>query len=428
MTTAEPTPAPARSFERSSALAARAARVIPNGVFGHRRTFAFAAGVLRTIPDAYPHFIDHAEGCRVHDVDGHEYVDYLCGYGPMIVGYANRAVDAAAAAERVRGDCYDFPTDTSVRLAERLVAMHAGTAWAALSLNGTDAVTTAVVIARAATGRDVIAMADGAFHGNHTWASGGPGWSAADHHQTRTVPWGDAEALAVALRAEPVAAVVLCPYEQLVGADNTMPPPGYWAAVRDACTETGTPLIIDDIRSGFRVDPAGTCAHFGIHPDLLVLSKAMANGYPIAAVLGTEDLRDAASTVFVSGTFWGYGPSLAAALATLDELAAPGAYDVLAGLGRRLTDGLTSLARDVGLELVVTGAPALPHVRFAEDERFDVACAFATELAARGTLIHPTHNWFLSLAHTPGDIDRTLDHAADALRAVAAARPLTPPA
>ena len=412
-------PPPHRSFERSAALAARAERVIPNGVFGHRRTFAFASGVMRTIPDDYPHFVERAEGCRVHDVDGHEYIDYLCGYGPMIAGYANPAIEAAAAMERARGDCYDFPTDTSVLLAERLVGLHAGTAWAAFSLNGTDAITMAVVIARAATGRDALVVATGAFHGNHTWASGGPGWSAADHHQTRSVPWGDAEALAAALRAEPVAAVVLCPYEQLVGADNTMPPAGYWDAVRAACDEVGTMLVIDDIRSGFRVDPAGTCAHFGIRPDLLVLSKAMANGYPIAAVLGTEPLRDAASTVFVSGTFWGYGPALAAALATLDQLAAPGAHERLTGLGRRLTDGLTKLAADAGHDLVVTGAPALPHVRFAHDPTYDLACAFATELAARGTLIHPTHNWFLSLAHTEDDVDETLAQAADALAALA---------
>lgn len=411
-----------RSFTRSAELAARAAQVIPNGVFGHRRTFAFAGGTARTIPDDYPHFVDHAEGCHVHDVDGNDYIDYLCGYGPMIVGYANEAVEAAAAVERARGDCYDLPTDTSVRLAERLVRDHAGTAWAAFSLNGTDAITMAVVMARAATGRELIGMAAGAFHGNHTWASGGPGWSAADHHQTRTVPWGDAEALATMLATEPIAALVLCPYEQLVGADNTMPPPGWWDAVRRACNEHGTMLVIDDIRSGFRVDPAGTCAHFGIRPDLLVLSKAMANGYPIAAVLGTDALRDAASTVFISGTFWGYGPSLAAALTTLDLLAAPGAHDHLVGLGRRLTDGLAELAADAGFELVVTGAPALPHVRFAGDPSFDLACSFATELAARGTLIHPTHNWFLSLAHTAADIDRTLDHAADALATVARAR------
>lgn len=406
-------------FARSSALAERAARVIPNGVFGHRRTFAFAGGTLRTLPDDYPHFVDRAAGCRMWDVDGNEYVDYLCGYGPMIVGYGNERVEAAAAAERARGDCYDFPAAVTVELAERLVATQPVTTWAAFALNGTDAITLALVVARAATGRSTVVMADGAFHGGHLWASAGPGWNPADRAQTRTVAWGDADELSAALAAEPVAAVVLCPYEQLVGADNRMPPPGYWSAVRKACTASGAVLIVDDIRSGFRVDPAGTCAHFGIVPDLLALSKAMANGYPVAAVLGAEPLRDAASTVFVSGTFWGHAPALAAALATLDLLAAPHAVDHLAAMGRRLTDGLEALAADEGLELVVSGPPALPHVRFAGDGDYALACEFATRLAAEGSLIHPTHNWFLSLAHTAADIDRTLDHAAGALRGLA---------
>jgi len=415
-------PASARSspdFERSSALSERAARVIPNGVFGHRRTFAFAGDALRTIPDAYPHFVDHATGCRMWDVDGNEFIDYLCGYGPMIVGYGNERVEVAAAAERARGDCYDFPAAVTVDLAERLVASQPVTTWAAFALNGTDAITLALVVARAATGRSTVVMADGAFHGGHLWASAGPGWSDADRAQTRTVTWGDADELSAALATEPVAAVVLCPYEQLVGAENRMPPPGYWSAVREACTDAGTMLIIDDIRSGFRVDPAGTCAHFGIVPDLLALSKAMANGYPIAAVLGAEHVREAASTVFVSGTFWGHAPALAAALATLDLLSEPHAVDHLGAMGSRLTDGLVGIAADEGLELVVSGPPALPHVRFAADDDFSLACDFAERLAAEGSLVHPTHNWFLSLAHTARDIDRTLDHAFAAMQGLA---------
>lgn len=407
------------AFERSRALSARAAKVIPNGVFGHRRTMAFAGGSLRTIPDSYPHFVDRAAGCRMWDVDGNEYIDYLCGYGPMIAGYANPRVDAAAAAERARGDCYDFPAEVSVRLAERLVASHEGLAWATFALNGSDAITMALVMARCAADRSTIVMAEGAFHGNHLWAAAGPGWSPADHHDTRTVPWGDAERLAAAVTAEPIAAVVLCPYEQLVGADNNMAPPGYWSAVREACTATGTMLIIDDVRSGFRVDPAGTCAHFGIRPDLLVLSKAMANGYPVAAVLGAEQLRAAASTVFVSGTFWGQASGLAAATATLDLLGEPGAYGHLASMGQRLTTGLVGIGSDHGIDLVVSGPPALPLVRFADDHDYALACEFAERVAAQGSLIHPTHNWFMSLAHTPEDIDRTLEHATVAMAGLA---------
>lgn len=399
------------SFDISKSLQQRASTVIPNGIFGHRRTFAFAAGSLRAIPDDYPHFVSRASGSRFWDVDGNEFTDYLCGYGPMIVGYGNDRVDAAAAAEQAKGNCYDFPAEATVTLAERLVASQPGSAWAAFALNGTDVMSMALVVARAATGRETVVMADGAFHGNLHWASAGPGWSQADHYLTRTVPWGDPAALSAALEAEPVAAVVLCPYEQLVGADNTMPSPDYWTQVRAACSKHGTVLIIDDIRSGFRVSPNGTCDHFGIKPDLVAQSKALANGYPVAALIGVDALREAASTIFMSGTFWGFAPALAAAEATLDILAEPGIYDRLHACGRRLTDGLGELANATGHELVVSGPASMPLVRFTHDPDFGLACAFAAGLAAKGSLIHPTHNWFLSTAHTFDDIDRTLSQA-----------------
>jgi len=403
----------------SAELTKRAEHVIPNGVFGHRRTFAFTARSKRAIPDNYPHFVDRAVGCRFWDVDGNEYIDYLAGYGPAIAGYAHPAVDNAAAAEQARGINYNFPNDTTMLLAERLVAAEPNAAWAAFALNGSDAITLAVVTARAATGRHTIAMADGAFHGNHTWASAGPGWSDGDRRQTRSIPWGDAGALRAVLEHDAVAAVVLCPYEQLVGSDNRMPESGWWDEVRRLCSAHGAVLIIDDIRSGFRVDPRGTCAHFGIRPDLVCVSKALANGYPIAAVLGRDDLRDAAGEVFVSGTFWGYTPAVAAGLATLDLLAVAGTYDRLTTIGRQLTDGLAAVASEHGFELVITGPPALPHVRFRDDPDHELACSFATELAAEGSFVHPTHNWFLGLAHGQDDVDRTLEHATRALARMA---------
>jgi glutamate-1-semialdehyde 2,1-aminomutase len=404
------------TFRRSGAVMHRASEVIPNGVFGHRRMFAFAGDVSLNLPDEYPHFIERAQGCRFWDVDGNSFIDYLCGYGPMIVGYGNEQVEAAAATEQARGGSYTFPAAISVDLAERLVAAQPGAAWAAFALNGTDVISMGLVVARAATGRDIVVVADGGFHGNVSWASQGPGWSPGDHQQTRTVPWGDADALGSVLEAEPVAAVVLCPYEQLVGAENRFAPVGYWDRVREACTRHGTQLIIDDIRSGFRVDAAGTCAHFGIRPDLVTQSKAMANGYPIATLTGTDHLRDAASAVFVSGTYWGYAPAMGAAMATLDLLAEPGAQEHLDMIGRRLTNELAAQAAAHGQELLVSGPPAMPHVRFAGDDDYALACSFAQRMALEGSLVHPVHNWFLSLAHMPADIDRTLEHAESAMQ------------
>ena len=409
---------------RSAEMLARARRVVPNGVFGHRRSFAFAAGVARAIPEDYPHFVAGAEGCRFTDVDGSSYIDYLCGYGPMIVGYGNERVEQAAAAEREKALCYNFTSEIYVALAERLVATVHGADWAAFALNGSDALTLALVVARAATGRSTVVVAEGAFHGNLTWASAGPGWDAADRSRTRTVTWGDADELCHVLAAEPVAAVVLCPYEQLVGADNRLPPAGYWSAVRRHCDAAGTVLVVDDVRSGFRLHAGGSCASFGIEPDLVCLSKAMANGYPAAAVVGRDRLRDAAEVVFVSGTFWGYPPALAAALETVAVLGDPvvDACAHMAAMGRRLTTGLRDVADALGVGVVVSGPDAMPLVRFDGDDDFSLACRFTAALAARGSFVHPTHNWFLSLAHAPDDVDTTLEHSASALAAAVSPR------
>lgn len=404
-----------------AALLARARAVIPNGVFGHRRSFAFTATQIRTIPEDYPHFVVGARGCRFSDADGRPYIDYLCGYGPMVSGYARAEVDAAFTAQQSRGVCHSLPSPVEVALAEALVARHPGMAWSACSQSGTDAIDVAIAVARAHTGRAALVVAHGAWHGNHVNLAFGAGRVAQEQGQVRRIAWGDLAALADALAREPVAAVLLCPYDQQVGAANALPPAGHWAQVRALCDRHGAALVLDDIRAGFRLDPRGSAAHFGIAPDLHCLSKALANGYPVAATLGSAALLAAAERVFVSGTFWGLAPALAAALANLELLDAA-ACAHMAAMGTRLCDGLQALAARRGLELAVSGPPALPLVGFAGDHEHALACAFSEAMARRGVLLHPTHNWFLSLAHTPADIDETLERAEGALAALPAGR------
>jgi glutamate-1-semialdehyde 2,1-aminomutase len=397
-----------------SDLLTRARKVIPNGVFGHRRSFVFVDGNNNAIPDDYPHFVRQASGCNFTDANGHRYIDYVCGYGAMLVGFANERVDVAATRQINQGLCYSFPSELEVGLAERLVAREQAASWAAFSLNGTDAISVAITTARAATGREGIAVAANAYHGTLGSTSLGPGRVQAERTATRTVRWGCIDSLTETLHAEAVAAVVLCPFEQLVGRPNTMPPEGYWRQVRQACDATGTVLILDDVRSGCRLHPLGSSSAFGIEPDLVCQSKAMANGYPIAATLGTERFRDAAQEIFVSGTFWGFAPALAAALATLDILDEHDGIAHMAAMGRRLTDGLRDLAQSHGFQLNISGPAALPMVLFEDDPQSKLAMEFARHIARSGSLVHPSHNWFLTLAHQQEDIDQTLQHAATA--------------
>ena len=409
-------------YKNSSDLLRRAVEVVPNGVFGHHRSYAFAGTVFEPIPRDYPHFVRRAEGCRFEDVDGNEYIDYLCGYGPMIVGYGNQRVEQAFAREQANGICHTFPSERYPELARLLVDGHAGLDWAAFAMNGTDAIHLALLVARVETGRSLVVAADSAFHGNQPWCSRGHGRADGDRDLTRFVPWGDAEALGQILADEPVAAVVLCPYEQLVGAPNPLPEDGYWDDVRRHCTLHGTVLIIDDVRSGFRLHPKGTCARFGIDADLVCVSKAIANGHPLAAALGKDFLREAAARVFMSGTFWGYAPALAAALETQAILGESDATAHFAAMGRRLTAGLSERAADRGFALSVSGPHAMPMVLFHDDPEYVLISAFAEALAGLGSLIHPTHSWFLSLAHRQEDIDQTLDHAEEAMGRLADAR------
>jgi len=408
----------AGSSDDDAKLLARARAVIPSGVFGHRRSFAFVDGVVRGLPERYPHFIRGAAGCRIVDVDGREYIDLLCGYGPMIAGYRRAEVDAAFAEVQARGFAYSLPSDLEVELAERLVERVPGAEWAAFSLSGTDSVDLAITVARAATGREGLLVAEGAWHGNHTSLALGAGRVASDRARASWIPWGDADALRDALERESVAAVLLCPYDQQVGATNHLPSPTYWAAVRAHCDACGALLIVDDIRAGLRLAPGGSASHFRIDADLICLSKALANGYPVAATLGTSALRSAAEAIFVSGTFWGFAPALAAALANL-ELLDDAACASLATQGRRLAAGLRALAEARGVAIEISGPPALPLVRWPPDPDFAKACAFAEGLARRGVLAHPTHNWFLSLAHDPASVDRVLEAAEGALRELA---------
>ena len=225
--------------------------------------------------------------------------------------------------------------------------------------------------------------------------------------------WGEIGQIEVALQnSDDIAAIVLCPYEQLVGAPNRIASSGYWKALRQLCDRAGSLLVIDDVRSGFRVSPAGACDEFGIQPDLVCISKAIANGHPLAAVMGSELLKATAENIFVSGTFWGYTLSLVAALETQKILHEEKATAHMAKMGRMLTSGLKELARAHGFELTVSGIDAMPMVQFSQDwEDVRLMRLFARELASLGSFIHPTHNWFLSLAHQAGDIEQTLLHA-----------------
>jgi glutamate-1-semialdehyde 2,1-aminomutase len=395
---------PADRHEKSLRWFERARRVVPGGVYGHQSPALLTRG-------HFPFFLESASGCRIRDVDGNEYIDFMCAYGPMVVGYGNPEVERAAAEQRARCDTGNLPAPVFVELAERLVALTPGAQWATFAKNGSDVCTWAIAIARKATGRDVVVKVDGAYHGVHDWCNAiRHGFLESDRSSIRSFRWNDLDGLArlFADRPSTIAAVIVTPFRHDVFSDLEMPASGFLEGVRELTARHGTVMIVDDVRAGFRLHMGGSTQLWRVTPDLLAYSKALANGYPLSALLGAEHLRDAASEVFITGSFFTQAVPLRAALATLDVLERTDGIARIDQAGRRFTDGLRAQAKRARLRVTVSGPPAIPFMTFANDEKFRMNRAFAGECADGGVFLHPTHNWFLSAAHADADIDAAL--------------------
>lgn len=410
------TPAPENSpYAESLRLFARASRVIPGGIYGH-------TSPALTVPGKFPYFAARAEGGRYWDADGHEFLDFMCGYGPIVLGHNHPEVEAAAEKQRRVGDCFNHPTEAMVLLAERLTAL-TGLGWAVFGKNGSDMTTWAVQVAREFTGRKKILRVRGGYHGSHAWCSPGHGGIIAeDRAHVHAFNWNDPESLRdlLARHRGQVAAVIASPYHHPTFGDSALPAPGFWAAVEEACRSDGVLLISDDVRAGFRLHLGGSHREFGFTPDLVCFSKALGNGHAISAAVGKAELKVAASRVFLTGSFWQGAVAMRAALATLEILERDDGIGRMRRLGERFAAGLRAGAEKHGLRVNCSGPSAIPFMNFADDAGWQRQRRFCAEMARRGIFLHPHHNWFLCAAHTEADMDRTLA-AADAAFALVAA-------
>lgn len=403
-------------YPQSEALFARANRVIPNGIPGHFNP------VVQKPAGTYPYYCDRASGARFWDVDGNEYIDYMCAYGPMILGYANPIVDAAVQAQMAKADTCTLASPVMVQLAEYLVELVPMADWASFAKNGADATNMAVLIARRATGRrKVIAIEDG-YHGTAPWmqALTRGGIAAADLTETIRIPWNDINALERVLSesGNEVAAFISSPYHHPAYKDNALPAEGYWTAVHRLLKQHGVVSICDDVRAGFRIDMGGSNEYFGYTPDLTCYCKAIANGYPISAVLGSDSLKDAAAGVFQTGSFWFSAAPMAAALACLQQLRKINAPLLARTTGEKLLDGLVTIARGNGRELIVTGMPSMPYLRTEHEDGIGFHQALCGECTRRGVFMTSHHNLFISTAHSDVDIQQTWEIFEDSIKAV----------
>lgn len=396
-------------------LLQRAGKVIPNGVWGHMATRAIGPG--------YPQFFSKSSGCRVWDADGNEYIDFMCAWGPNVLGYRHAEVDAAAIEQIAKGDINNGPTELAVELAEALVETIEYADWALFQKNGTDATTTCVTIARAATGKRKILVARGAYHGAVPWCSPSlVGVTAEDRAHLVLFEYNDIASLdeAAAQAGDDLAAILMTAYRHDVNRDQEMPEPAFLRHARALCDRAGAALVLDDVRAGFRLDIRGSWAKFGVKPDLGAYSKAIANGWPLAAVAGSRGMLEGASKIFVTGSFWYGSAAMAASLRTIHILRTTDALAHMEAMGQLFRVGLATVAQRHGLRLGQSGPVQMPMVRFEDDPDLKIANAFCSAALRHGVYLHPRHNMFLCAAHQPADIDRALDAADAAMRETSA--------
>lgn len=398
---------------RDTALLDRASKVVPGGVWGHMATRAIGPG--------YPQFFSKSDGCRVWDADGNEYIDFMCAWGPNVLGYKHAEVDAAAIEQIEKGDIGNGPTEVMVELAEMVVDTIEYADWAMFQKNGTDATTACVTIARATTGKRKILVARGAYHGAVPWCSPSlVGVTAEDRAHLGVFDYNSIESLdeAVAAAGYDLAGILMTAFRHDVNRDQEMPQAEFLRHARAICDRTGAALILDDVRAGFRLDVRGSWAQYGVKPDLGAYSKAIANGWPLAAVAGNRRMMDGASKVFVTGSFWYGSASMAAALKTLEILRNTDALAHTEAMGQRFRDGLDTIAAKHGFRLSQTGPVQMPMVRFENDTDLTIANTFCAAGLRHGIYLHPRHNMFLCAAHQPSDIDKALDAVDAAMRDV----------
>ena len=409
--------------EKSRAWFDRATKVIPSGVYGH---LGPAEGNFIPVTQ-WPLLGDRAEGAYFWDVDGNKYIDYMCAYGPNILGYNDPDVDAAAAAQMKIGNCVTSPSYKMVELAELMVDTVKSADWAFFAKNGGDTTTAAIMCARAHTHKKKIVFVGGFYHGVAPWTQkvDYPGVIPEDVANNLYIPWNDAEAFerVIAENAGEIAAFISTPYMHGNYLDNVLPADGYWQKVRELCTANGIVLIVDDVRCGFRLDLAGSDAYFGFEADLICFCKAIANGWNVSCLCGKEEFKSAMSALSYTGSYWMSAVPFAAGIANINKMKQLNLPAILREKALKVTGALQSAAKNNGFDLVVSGEPALFYTRVANDDSLFLHQEWVAEMVSRGIFITGHHNHFLCYALSDEDIALTAEVADEAFKVVAKRHP-----
>lgn len=405
---------PGHPLQQSARLLARARRVDAS-LLARAGVMELGSSDGDQVPA--PVFAERAEGPYLWDVDGNRYVDFVLAFGAVVLGHAHPRVTAAVHAELTRGVSPTLHRPLQLELAELLVSLIPGAEMALFFKTGSDATAAAVRVARAYTGRPSVLR--WGYNGWHEWCA--PrlvGLSPGVQDHVATFRYNDLSALEQALsrRAGEVACIIMMPLEV------ELPQAGFLEGARDLAHRHGALFVFDEVRSGFRLALGGAQEYFGVRADMVALSKAMANGHAISAVVGRRDVLQAVRLVSASSLFSRSGDGMAAALATIQAIREENVISILWERGRALMEGLGQAAERQGVPVALVGLPPMPHQVFAYGSarrREAAERLFYPETRARGVLFHPAHHWFTCAAMAPDDIALAVD-AAEAGYAVVA--------
>jgi glutamate-1-semialdehyde 2,1-aminomutase len=431
-----------RSIANSEAAFARAKKVMPGGVSSPVRAFNAVGGS--------PLFIKEAVGCTITDVDGNKYIDYVGSYGPAIVGHAHERVVAALSKGIGRGTSYGAPTEAETNLASLIIAAMPSVEMVRFVNSGTEATMSAIRLARAATGRDLVIKCIGCYHGHSdpllAEAGSGaltlgtpssPGIPRNVTANTVLVHYNDLEGTRAAFEKfnGQIACIIV---EPIAGNMGVVPPlKGYLPGLRELCDANGALLILDEVMTGFRVDLGGASALYNIRPDITCLGKVIGGGLPVGAYAGSKQLMEMispAGPVYQAGTLSGNPLAMRAGAETLEILKEPGCYEALEAAGAKLAAGLEAAAAKHNVPIAVNrvGSMLTPFfvgqsgacvTNFAEAtasnrERFKT---FFHTMLENGVYLPPSQfeAWFISTTHTEEVLDQTLEAADKAFASIA---------
>lgn len=397
---------------QSDKLFSRALKVIPGGIYGHVTPVA-------GLPRHFPHYIAKASGCRFEDVDGNEWIDFMCGFGAILHGYSNSEIEASASQQRQKGSVFNQPGSIMVELAESLTSKIDFANWAVFAKNGSDLTTWAIRVAREYSNKPYVIKAEGAYHGVDAWCDPGFGGRVSDDRsKILEFPWNDLDKLKYFLKAyqNQVSSIILTPYHHAAFAPSIMPSQNFWLEVEQQCRSNGIILILDDVRTGGRLHDGGSHRYFDFTPDMSIYSKGLGNGFAISACTGKEFLRNASKEVFLTGSCWNDAIAMAAALKSLEISHTDKVANSVLLKGDYFCKGLCERAQKYKIPLIMTGPSSMPYPWIEGDDDLFRIQKFCELAASKGLYFHPHHNWFISNAHTIADLDSAIEIADQAMK------------